>query len=163
MRCHSTKMRTNVRRSLKSSVEIEFGRREFLGDFYGVFCTKMCELGLPVYSGRFFDATLEDFPGESFICRVLHHGETIAAGFPTAWRGAMEANWSAASPKAMKPRPNMFLFWRRLCFVGQRGYRTFNFGRSSLESGTYGFKQQWNTVGPLHWNYWNASGKKLWN
>src|ERR1700691_1083766 len=37
----STKMRTNVRRSLKLGLEAEFGQRELLEDFYGVFCRKM--------------------------------------------------------------------------------------------------------------------------
>ena len=155
----STKMRTNVRRSLKLDLEADFGQREFLEDFYRVFCLKMRELGTPVYSRRFFTAILDHFPRESFICRVRLGGETVAAGFLTGYRSGMEANWSAASPKAMNLRPNMFLFWQMLCFAGQQGYRVFDFGRSSVGSGTYEFKQQWNTrVVPLHWNYWNESG-----
>jgi FemAB-related protein (PEP-CTERM system-associated) len=159
----STKMRTNVRRSLKLGLEAEFGQREFLDDFYDVFCLKMRELGTPVYSRKFFQAILENLPGESFICRVRHEGKTVAAGFLTGWRGTMEANWSAASPRAKNLRPNMFLFWQMLCFAGQKGYRVFDFGRSSIGSGTYEFKQQWNThIVPLHWNYWSASGEQAW-
>ena len=162
MRHLSTKMRTNIRRSLKLGLEAEFGREEFLEDFYNVFCLKMRELGTPVYSRKFFAATFENFPGESFICRVRHEGKTVAAGFLTGWRGSMEANWSASSPEAMNLRPNMFLFWQMLCFAGQKGYRIFDFGRSSVGSGTYEFKQQWNTrVVPLHWNYWLAEGSEL--
>lgn len=161
MRRLSTKMRTNVRRSLKLGLKAEFGQREFLNDFYDVFCLKMRELGTPVYSRKFFEAIFENLPGESFICRVHHEGKTAAAGFLTGWRGVMEANWSAASPKTMNLRPNMFLFWQMLCFTGQRGYRIFDFGRSSVGSGTFEFKQQWNSrIIPLHWNYWNASGEQ---
>ena len=116
----STKMRTNVRRSLKLGLEAEFGRQELLEDFYGVFCLKMRELGTPVYSRKFFAAILEHFPQESFVCRVRHRGQIVAAGFLTGYRGTMEANWSAASPKAMNLRPNMFLFWQMLCFAGKR-------------------------------------------
>jgi serine/alanine adding enzyme len=160
MRRLTTKMRTNVRRSLKLGLQADFGAKEFLDDFYEVFCLKMRELGTPVYTRKFFEAILEDFPGESFICRVRHGGQTVAAGFLTGWRGSMEANWSASSPKAMNLRPNVFLFWQMLCFAGQKGYRIFDFGRSSIGSGTYEFKQQWNTrVVPLRWNYWNASGQ----
>lgn len=156
----STKMRTNARRSLKLGLDAQFGTQEFLADFYEVFCLKMRELGTPVYGRKFFEAILDHFPGESFICRVQHQGRTVAAGFLTGWRSTMEANWSAASPYAMSLRPNMFLFWQMLCFAGQKGYRIFDFGRSSIDSGTYQFKQQWNTrVVPLHWNYWDASGR----
>lgn len=158
----TTKMRTNVRRSLKLGLEAEFGAGEFLNDFYDVFCLKMRELGTPVYGRKFFEAILEHFPGESFVCRVRHHGQTVAAGFLTGWRGTIEANWSAASPKAMNLRPNMFEFWQMLCFAGEKGYRIFDFGRSSVGSGTYEFKQQWNTrVVPLHWNYWNSSAEQV--
>ncbi|MFZ0921867.1 MAG: FemAB family XrtA/PEP-CTERM system-associated protein [Candidatus Acidiferrales bacterium] len=158
----STKMRTNVRRSLKLGLEAEFGKGEFLDDFYEVFCFKMRELGTPVYSRKFFAAVLKHFPDETFVCRVRHQEETIGAGFLTSWRGTMEANWSAALPRAMSLRPNMFLFWQMLCFAGQQGCRTFDFGRSSIGSGTYEFKQQWGArVVPLHWNYWNVSGKQV--
>ena len=162
MRRLSTKMRTNVRRSLRLGLEAEFGAEELLNDFYDVFCLKMRELGTPVYSRDFFAAILEQFRGEAFICRVRHNAQTVAAGFLTGWRGVIEANWSAASPKAMKLRPNMFVFWRMLCFAGEKGYRVFDFGRSSVGSGTYEFKQQWNTrVVPLHWNYWNSAGDQV--
>ena len=93
----------------------------------------MRELGTPVYSRKFFAAILEHFPQESFVCRVRHGEQIVAAGFLTGYRGTMEANWSAASPKAMNLRPNMFLFWQMLCFAGRRGYRIFDFGRSSVE------------------------------
>jgi serine/alanine adding enzyme len=161
MRRLSTKLRTNVRRSLKLGLEAEFGQREFLEDFYVVFCLKMRELGTPAYSRKFFAAILKHFPHESFVCRVRHGAEIVAAGFLTGYRDTMEANWSAASPKAMNLRPNKFLFWQMLCFAGQRGYRIFDFGRSSVDSRTYEFKQQWNTrVVPLHWIYWNAAGEE---
>lgn len=156
-----TKMRTNVRRSLKLGLDAEFGEAELLADFYDVFSFKMRELGTPPYGRGFFEAILEKFPGESFICLVRHERKPIAAGFLTGHGSRMEANWSAALPKAMNLRPNMFLFWQMLCFAGQKGYRIFDFGRSSIGSGTYEFKQQWNTcVVPLHWNYWTASGEE---
>lgn len=158
----STKMRTKVRRSLKLGLHAEFGEAELLADFYEVFSCKMRELGTPPYSRKFFEAILEKFRGESFICLVRHERKTIAAGFLTGHGSRMEANWSAALPEAMNLRPNMFLFWQMLCFAGQRGYSIFDFGRSSIGSGTYEFKQQWSTrVIPLHWNYWTASGEDV--
>ena len=161
MRHLSTKMRTNVRRALKSGLEAKFGGAEFLQDFYDVFSLKMRELGTPVYGRAFFEAILSHFPGESFVCLVRHQEKTVAAGFLTGYRDMIEANWSAASPKAMNLRPNMFLFWQMLCAAGQKGYRVFDFGRSSVGSGTYEFKQQWNTrVIPLYWNHWSEAGEQ---
>lgn len=157
----STKMRTNVRRSLKSGFQAEFGGREFLDDFYEIFCLKMHELGTPPYAKRFFHLILSAFPQDAFICRVRHAGKTVGAAFLTGYRDTIEANWSACAGDAMSLRPNMFLFWELLCFAGRKGYRTFDFGRSSIDSGTYRFKQQWNTrVVPLNWNYWSKSGEQ---
>jgi len=156
----STKMRTNVRRSLRSGLQAEFAGREFLDDFYEIFCLKMRELGTPPYSKRFFELILSAFPQETFICCVRHSGKTVGAAFLTGYRDAIEANWSACAADAMALRPNMFLFWELLCFAGRKGYRTFDFGRSSIDSGTYRFKQQWSTrVVPLSWNYWSKSGE----
>ncbi len=158
----STKMRTNVRRSLRSELEAEFGREEYLDDFYQVFCRKMHDLGTPPYSKKFFEVILEIFPEDSFICRVRHSGVTVGAAFLTGYRDSIEANWSACLPEAVALRPNMFLFWRLLCFAGQKKYRLFDFGRSSIDSGTYRFKQQWNTrVLPLFWNYWSRSSEQV--
>jgi len=161
MRRLSTKMRTNVRRTLKSGLEAVGGGEELLQEFYDVFSLKMRELGTPVYSRAFFEAILRHFPGEAFLCLGRYHGKTIAGGFLTGYRGVVEANWSAASPKAMNLRPNMFLFWKMLCVSGEKGYRTFDFGRSSVGSGTYEFKQQWNTrVVALFWNHWSMAGEQ---
>jgi FemAB-related protein (PEP-CTERM system-associated) len=157
----STKMRTNVRRSLRSGLGAEFGGREFLDDFYEIFCRKMRELGTPPYGKRFFELILNAFPHDAFVCRVRHSGKTVGAAFLTGYRDSIEANWSACASDAMSLRPNMFLFWELLCFAGRKGYRTFDFGRSSIESGTYRFKQQWNTrVVPLSWNYWSKAGEQ---
>lgn len=154
-----TKMRTNVRRALKSGLEAEFGGAELLHDFYDVFCRKMRELGTPVYSKKLFEVILQNFPGEAYVCRVRHGSKTVSAAFLTGYKDRIEANWSASLPDAMSLRPNMFLFWQLISFAGQKGYRVFDFGRSSVDSGTYQFKLQWNTrVVPLHWNYWSASG-----
>ncbi len=156
----STKMRTNVRRSLRSGLEAQFGGGEFLSDFYEIFCKKMRELGTPPYSKKFFEIILRNFPQDAFVCRVRHQGKTVGAAFLTGYRDTIEVNWSASLPDAMSLRPNVFLFWELLCFAGRKGYRFFDFGRSSIGSGTYRFKQQWNTrVVPLYWNYWSASGE----
>lgn len=155
-----TKMRTNVRRSLRSELEAEFGGMEFLTDFYDVFCRKMRELGTPVYSKTFFEIILRHFPNDAFICRIRHMGKTVGAAFLTGYKGTIEANWSACLPDALSLRPNMFLFWQMICFAGKKGYGIFDFGRSSTDSGTYQFKMQWNTrIVPLHWNYWTSSGE----
>jgi len=51
------------------------------------------------------------------------------------------------------------MYWKALCFAGERGYRRFDFGRSTVGSGTHRFKMQWGTQDvPLYWDYWVPEG-----
>lgn len=53
----------------------------------------------------------------------------------------------------------MFLYWKLLCFAAERGYRQFDFGRSSIDSGTHRFKKQWGSQEVLlYWAYWAPAG-----
>jgi len=53
----------------------------------------------------------------------------------------------------------MLLYWSMLEYACNRGYRHFDFGRSSPDEGTYRFKKQWGTTPcPLNWHYILANG-----
>jgi len=52
-------------------------------------------------------------------------------------------------------KPNMFLYWNILCFAAERVYRQFDFGRSSIDSGTHRFKKGWSLQEvPSYGGYW---------
>lgn len=157
-----TKMRTKVRKSQSSGMTAEFGGAEFLGDFYAVFARNMRDLGTPVYARKFFREILQSFPEDTFICRIRHQGITIASSFLCGFRECVEAVWSSSLQSSLHLKPNFFLYWNLLSHFGQQGYLFFDFGRSSLNSGTYAFKQQWGARPvPLHWDTWVASGEEL--
>ena len=154
-----TKMRTKVRKAQSFGMVAEFGHLEFLDDFYAVFADNMRQLGTPVYSRQFFAEILQAFPQDSFLCRVRHQGKTVAASFLCGFRERIEAVWSSSLHSHLHIKPNMFLYWNLLAHFGPLGYRLFDFGRSSVGSGTYAFKQQWGAKPvPLYWDTWLASG-----
>ncbi|MCL6566706.1 MAG: FemAB family PEP-CTERM system-associated protein [Acidobacteriia bacterium] len=156
------KVRTDIRKSMSYGLTAEFGGRELLEAFYGVFSRNMRDLGTPVYSRSFFEQILAAFPQESFICVVRHNGAPIAGSFLTAFRDTVEAGWSASLYAYLHMKPNMFLYWSILAEMGRRGYRWFDFGRSTVGSGTYRFKKQWGTMEqPLYWSYWTRAGEPL--
>jgi FemAB-related protein (PEP-CTERM system-associated) len=155
-----TKMRTKVRKALSFSMTAEFGAAEFLGDFYTVFANNMRELGTPVYSRKFFEEILRAFPEDTFLCRVRHQGLTVAVSFLCGFRERIEAVWSSSLHSHFHLKPNMFLYWNLLSHFGKKGYRLFDFGRSSVGSGTYGFKEQWGAKPErLYWDTWLANGR----
>ena len=156
------KVRTDIRKGTKSELRADFGGREFLDDFYRVFARNMRDLGTPVYGRRFFAEILRVFPDDSFICRVRHGDTTVAASFLTGHAGTLEAVWSSSRYDYLAMRPNMFLYWSILCFASERGFRLFDFGRSTIGSGTHRFKKQWGTEDvPLFWAYWLPEGDSL--
>ena len=56
----------------------------------------------------------------------------------------------------------MLLYWEVLRYAIQQGYQHFDFGRSTVDSGTYRFKKQWGAKAKqLYWHYWLADGQPL--
>ena len=156
------KVRTDIRKSMKSELEAEFGGEEFLHDFYEIFAKNMRDLGTPAYHRNFFAEILKAFPKDSHICVVRHKGKPVAVSFLSGYRDTIEALWSSSLYEFASMKPNMFLYWKILCFAGERGLRLFDFGRSSIGSGTHRFKKQWGSQEvPLHWVYWVPEGADL--
>jgi len=157
-----TKIRTKVRKSMNLGLKAEFGGGEMLGPFYDIFAENMRDLGTPVYAKDFFSNILETFPDDTHICVVRHEGTAIAASFLSGYRDRIEAVWSSSIRKYLSLKPNMFLYWNLFCFAGQHNYKLFDFGRSTVGSGTHDFKLQWGaeTV-PLFWDYWLPPGGTL--
>jgi FemAB-related protein (PEP-CTERM system-associated) len=154
-----TKMRTKVRKAQSFGMQAEFGGLDFLDDFYPVFADNMRELGTPVYARGFFREILQGFPGDTYVCRIRHEKKTVAVSFLCGFRERIEAVWSSSLHSQLHLKPNMFLYWSLLDYFGPKGYRLFDFGRSSVGSGTYAFKQQWGASPvPLYWDTWLASG-----
>ena len=157
-----TKIRTKVRKSMSFELRADFGGKDVLDDFYAIFAENMRDLGTPVYAKNFFLNILEAFPQDVRIC-VVRKGETpVAASFLIGSRDRLEAVWSSSIRKYLPLKPNMFLYWNLFCFAAKQGYKLFDFGRSTVGSGTHDFKVQWGaqTV-PLYWDYWLPEGDSL--
>jgi serine/alanine adding enzyme len=156
------KVRTDIRKAMKSGLEAQFGGFEVLDVFYEIFAKNMRELGTPVYGRKLFAEILKAFPKDSYICVVRHEGKPVAVSFLSEYQGTIEALWSSSLYEFASLKPNMFLYWSILCFAGQKGFRFFDFGRSSVGSGTHRFKKQWGSQEvPLYWVYWVPDGAAL--
>jgi hypothetical protein len=86
----------------------------------------------------------------------------VATGFLYGFRQTLEIPWASSDRRYARFAPNMFLYGTVLRYACERGYRCFDFGRSSKESGTYRFKEQWGAKPvQLHWYYWLQNGDRL--
>jgi len=157
-----SKLRSQIRRAQKENMVVQFGGSECLNDFYAVFARCMRDLGTPVYSKRFFDSICRHFPKESRICIVSCNGMPVAAGFLYGFRSVLEIPWAASDKRFNRLAPNMLLYSSVLEHACREGFQTFDFGRSTPDSGTYRFKEQWGArPHQLHWYYWMADGDTI--
>jgi serine/alanine adding enzyme len=156
------KLRAQIRRAEKAGAEAGHGGPELLDDFYAVFARNMRDLGTPVYPKRFFAAILETFPRETRIVVVRLSGRPVAAAFLLSHRDRLEIPWASSLREHNPAGVNMLLYWSVLEYAADASFRTFDFGRSSRDSGTYRFKAQWGAEPqPLRWHYWLPQGREL--
>lgn len=157
-----SKLRSQVRRAQKEGMTARVGGTECLDEFYTVFSRCMRDLGTPVYAKGFFAKILEVFPKEARICVVSHGNVPVAAGFLYGFRSSLEIPWAASDKRFNKLAPNMMLYGAVLEYACQQGFHVFDFGRSSPDSGTYRFKEQWGAQPhQLYWYYWMGDGREV--
>jgi FemAB-related protein (PEP-CTERM system-associated) len=158
----SSKLRSQVRRAQKEGMTARVGGAECVEDFYRVFSRCMRDLGTPVYAKKFFDVLVKAFPKESRICVISLDGVPLAAGLLYGFRHTLEIPWAASDKRYNRLSPNMLLYSSALQYACQQGFQFFDFGRSTPDSGTYRFKEQWGAKPrQLYWYYWLAGGQRI--
>ena len=151
-----SEVRTKIRKATKSGLTGEMLGEDALSDFYTIFAERMHDLGTPVYSKSFFREIFKAFGADSHICIVRYQGKPVAATFLTVFRETIESLWSSSRRRFVTMEPNALLNWTILLFAAERGYHTFDFGRSTVGSGPHRYKLQWGTQEiPLYWDYWS--------
>jgi FemAB-related protein (PEP-CTERM system-associated) len=153
-----SKLRSQVKRAVREQPEVLIGASDRIPDFYSAFCEVMRDLGTPVYPRRFFEQLVSRMPAHCTLVTIRLGGQPAAGAFLVGHRGTMEIPW-AATAQAAKPKSiNMLLYWEVLRLAIERGYRLFDFGRSTVDSGPFRFKQQWGAQPVrLHWTHWRPN------
>ncbi len=156
------KLRSQIKRGEREKLELEWGGIELLPDFYKVFAPAMHVLGTPVYPRRFFEVVYDALRDVSEILILRMRGRPHAVAFLVNHGKTTEVPWAVASPEAKHASVNMRMYWELLARSIQRGAQAFDFGRSTVGSGTYRFKAQWGAAPhQLHWHYWLPAGSPI--
>ncbi|MCC6221527.1 MAG: FemAB family PEP-CTERM system-associated protein [Deltaproteobacteria bacterium] len=152
-----TKLRNRIRRPLKlgmyaESTSTSSNRLDLLEDFYSVFSQNMRDLGTPVYPKSLFYNSMKFFGSKARCIVIKQENKPLAAAITIGHQRAVEIPWASSLRMANKLSPNMLLYWQVIKTACEDGYKIFDFGRCSPDSGTYHFKAQWGaTPLPLHW------------
>jgi FemAB-related protein (PEP-CTERM system-associated) len=157
-----SKLRSQIKRAEREEPTIHWGGAELLPDFYRVFAAAMHDLGTPVYPPRFFEITLDALRGAIDVLVIRVKGRAEAAAIIVRHGERIEVPWAACSPAGKRGALNMRMYWEMLKLSVARGARAFDFGRSTVDSGTYRFKAQWGAQPlQLHWHYWLPAGAAI--
>jgi FemAB-related protein (PEP-CTERM system-associated) len=155
-----SKVRSQIRKPLGDpQLEVRFGHRDQLADFYRVFSRNMRDLGTPVFPDSLFSGMLDEFGDAAEICTVYCRNQAIASGFLLHGPDVTLIPSASSLREFNSTSCNMLLYWHALQRSIARGQKAFDFGRSSRDSGTYRFKQQWGAAEcPAVWQYVSRHG-----
>lgn len=162
LKSFKTKLRAQIKRPAREGATVQVGNLELLPDFYRVFSENMRDLGTPVYSVNFFRAMLNQDWLDTTILVVYVGDEPTAGAFLIKDGSRMEIPWASTRRKFNRLAVNMALYAEALGLAIDRGCSEFDFGRSTIDSGTFRFKKQWGAEPvQLNWQYWLAEGQEL--
>lgn len=146
------KVRNQVRKAERSGLTVQVGRRDRLDDFYKVFAANMRELGSPVHARKFFAAILDSFGDKARVAVVRKGSLPIGGLIALSFKQTQVVPWASSLREYFALCPNVLLYWEILSAACREGFRRFEFGRSTRDSGTYRFKRQWGAAEELL--YW---------
>ena len=153
-----SKLRSQIKRADREGIVVRRGGSELIDAFYSVFAENMRDLGTPVYPKKFFHAIAARFPDATRLIVIEHGGVPAAAGFLIIEKGRAEIPWASCRASAKPLGMNMKLYWEVLSAVIEHGCTSFDFGRSTIDAGTYKFKKQWGAEPvQLHWHRWERN------
>ena len=146
------KLRNQIRKATRSGLTASWNGSEGLSDFYKIFAIHMRDLGSPVHSRGFFDAIMREFPHTAKLILIHKGREVIGGGLCLLFKDTIYMPWASSLSDCFSLCPNNLLYWEAIRWGCEKGYKRFDFGRSSPGGGTYRFKKQWGArEEPLQW------------
>lgn len=136
------KARNQVRKALKSGLTLTWGREQ-CDDLYAIYANNMARLGTPVHSPEFVREILSNFPETADVLTVRLDDMAIGAMLVIKHGDTWSDPMASCLSEFNKLNPNMLMYWEALRAASNAGAKSFDFGRSRKNSGTFRFKKQW--------------------
>jgi len=114
-----------------------------LAIFYDLYARSVRRLGSPVFSRRYFQTLVDEFPDSSLLLTVRHNGRPLAAVLSFFFNDTVMPYYAGSRPEAFRLAANDFMYWELLRTALERGARVFDFGRSKKGTGAFDFKRHW--------------------
>lgn len=156
------KTRAVLRAALGAKLQAELTRDD-LDPFLDLYALSLRNLGTPMFPRTLFSALLEEFePGEVDILYAREAGRIIGAVMNFYFKDTILPFFAGTVPEARDVGVNNFLYWHLLETGYDRGFRTFDFGRSKADTGPFHFKRHFGMEPiPLAYQYDLVEGSEL--
>jgi serine/alanine adding enzyme len=158
------KNRNQVRKAKKEGLTAERAGAEALSDFYRVWQINMRDLGSPAHRRRWFERIFVHLGERAAVYVVRRGADTIGGLIALEFGDHVVVPWASSDRRYFRLSPNTLLYWTVLRDTAAEGRRGFDFGRSTVGSGTFDFKRRWGaTPVPLYWHELDcAAGPAAW-
>jgi len=163
MKRFSSDHRNHIRKSFKKGFSIRFGHLDLLDDAYESIARSMHELGSPYHAKRYLRQMAERL-GDTLQFAVTYDAQgRITGGGVFIHQGKTIFNLHANVLRfARSSYSGEFLYWSVIEHAIQKGFSTFDLGRSLIGSGNDIFKTKWAPrKETLAYWYWLAPGHAM--
>ncbi|MCB1948133.1 MAG: FemAB family PEP-CTERM system-associated protein [Nitrosomonas sp.] len=146
------KQRAMVRKGIKFGLESEVD--EDIERFFFAYSSSVHRLGTPVFSKKYFHLLKQTFKQDCELMTIHKDGVTLSSVMSFYFRDEVLPYYGGGTAEARKWAANDFMYWELMRRSCENGYKTFDFGRSKRNSGSYSFKKNWGfDEQPLYYEY----------
>jgi len=154
------KQRAMIRKGMLNKLKSEID--DSIERLYRIYAESVHNLGTPVFSKSYFGILREEFPTCSDIITITCDGQAVASVLNFYFRDEVLPFYGGGVRAARTLAANDFMYWEVMRRACERGYRTFDFGRSKIGTGSYAFKRNWGfQPTPLVYQFWLSPGTAI--
>jgi FemAB-related protein (PEP-CTERM system-associated) len=160
MKAIPRKQRAMVRKGIQNGLVSQCNQDVTV--LHRIYAESVRNLGTPVFARRYFAILLEAFRDCTDIVTVLDAETPIASVMNFYFRDEVLPYYGGGTTGARARAGNDFMYWEVMRRAAERGYRLFDFGRSKIGTGAFGFKHNWGFVAEkLYYRYKLAEGATI--
>lgn len=154
------KQRAMVRKGIKAGLQSNIDQD--IERFFFAYASSVHRLGTPVFSKKYFRLLKEIFADDCELMIITKDGETISSVLSFYFRDEILPYYGGGTDKARNLAANDFMYWELMQRTCEKGYKTFDFGRSKRDTGSYSFKKNWGfEPQQLHYEYQLVNAKTI--
>lgn len=157
----SSRNRNKIRKAKKNKLSVDYGI-EYIEEFYSVYSKNLRYLGTPLFPFDMFRLIAKVFSNNIELLVLKKNKKIVSGMFLFKYKNMIFEPWVASLKEYNKIYVNNLLYWQAIKYACKEGFEYFDFGRSTIDSGTYTFKLQWGAKPvPLYYQYYLNRAKEI--